>query len=391
MNRVAVIGAGNTAFKARHIDKTFPRLAYEAVKACLQDAGAEHDDVESAVYGIYNDFFERCAMPDQHVHYLLGLARKPAVRVTNGGATGGYAVRAAYAEVAAGLHDVVLVVGVEKVADLANVFEMIKSIAFAADPFFEAHYHGSPAGSYGGAILWHMENYGTTEEDMARVVVKNKGNARNNPDAQSPMELSVADVMGSPKVIHPIKILDHCLSSEGAAAVLLASEEAAARFKREPVWITGIGASTESGRQAERDNVGQSLFPAVRASAERAYAMAGVSDPAAAISVAEIYDAFSGVEICLYEEFGFCGWGEGASFLRDGRADMGGSNPVNPSGGLIGGEHAIGATGVYQVAEVVRQMRGEAGARQVHGADTGIAQSMGGARGAYSVTVVLEG
>jgi acetyl-CoA C-acetyltransferase len=391
MNRVAVIGAGNTAFKARHIDKTFPRLAYEAVKACLQDAGAARDDVESAVFGIYNDFFEHCAMPDQHVHYLLGLARKPAVRVTNGGATGGYAVRAAFAEVASGMHDVVLVVGVEKVADLANVFEMIKSIAFAADPFFEAHYHGSPAGSYGGAILWHMENYGTTEEDMARVVVKNKGNARNNPDAQSPMELTVADVLGSPKVIHPIKILDHCLSSEGAAALLLASEGAAARFARDPVWITGIGASTESGRQAERDNVGQSLFPAVRASAERAYAMAGVSDPAAAIRVAEIYDAFSGVEICLYEEFGFCGWGEGARFLREGRADMAGSNPVNPSGGLIGGEHAIGATGVYQVAEIVRQVRGEAGLRQVPGVTRGLAQSMGGARGAYSVTVVLEG
>ncbi len=391
MNRVAVVGAGNTAFKARHMDKTFPRLAYEAVRDCLEDAGASPGDVESAVYGIYNDFFEHCAMPDHHVHYLLGLARRPAVRVTTGGATGGYAVRAAFAEVASGLHDVVLVVGVEKVADVSNVFEMVKSITFAADPFFEAHYHGSPAGSYGGAILWHMENYGTTEEDMARVVVKNKGNARNNPDAQSPMELTVEDVLASPTVIYPLKILDHCLNSEGAAAILLAGEEAAGRFARDPVWITGIGASTESGRQAERDDPGSSLFPAVRRSAVAAYAMAGIEDPRSAVKVAEVYDAFSGVEICLYEEFGLCGWGEGARFLREGSASMGGSNPVNPSGGLIGGEHAIGATGVYQVAEVARQVRGVAGARQVPGADIGIAQSMGGARGAYSVTVVLEG
>lgn len=391
MDRVAVVGIGNTGFKARHVDKTFPRLAYEAVKACLEDAGAATGDVDSVVYGIYNDFFEHCAMPDHHVHYLLGLARRPSVRVTNGGATGGYAVRAACAEIAAGMHDTVLVVGVEKVADVANVFEMVKAIAFAGDPFFETHYHGSPAGSYAGAILWHMESYGTTEEDMARVVVKNKGNARNNPDAQSPMELTVDDVLASPTVIHPVKILDHCLSSEGAAALLLAGEKAAARFSREPVWITGIGASTDSGRQAERDDPGRSLFPAVRASAERAYAMAGISDPAAAVDVAEIYDAFSGVEICLYEELGFCGWGEGAGFLIDGRADMGGSNPVNPSGGLIGGEHAIGATGIYQVAEIARQVRGEAGARQVPGAAAGVAQSMGGARGAYSVTVLLEG
>jgi acetyl-CoA C-acetyltransferase len=330
-------------------------------------------------------------MPDHHVHYLLGLARKPAVRVTSGGATGGYAVRAAFAEVASGLHDVVLVIGVEKVADVANVIEMVKSIAFAADPFFEAHYAGSPAGSYSGAILWHMEHYGTTEEDMARVVVKNKGNALNNPDAQSPMELTIEDVLSSPTVVYPLKILDHCLSSEGAAAILLASEKAAARFSRDPVWITGIGASTESGRQAERDDPGRSLFPAVKASADEAYKMAGVTDPAKSVQVAEVYDAFSGVEICLYEEFGLCNWGAGARFLREGRAGMGGTNPVNPSGGLIGAEHAIGATGVYQVAEVVRQIRGEADLRQVPGTGMGLAQSMGGARGAYSVTVILEG
>jgi len=391
MNKVAVVGVGNTAFKARHIDKTFPRLAYEAVREALLDAGAEHDDIESAVYAIYNDFFEHCAMPDQHIHYLLGLARKPGVRVTNGGATGGYAMRAAFAEVASGLHDVVLVIGVEKVGDIGNVFDMVKTITFGGDPFFEAHYAGSPAGSYTGSIVWHMENYGTTEEDMARVVVKNKGNAMNNPDAQSPMELTVEDVLKSPKVVYPIKILDHCLNSEGAAAVLLANEDAAKRFKRDPVWITGIAASTESGRQAERDDPGSSLMPAVKASADSAYAMAGVTDPAASVDVAEIYDAFSGVEICLYEELGFCGWGEGARFLRDGKVDMGGSIPVNPSGGLIGGEHAIGATGVYQVAEIARQIRDEAGARQVPGAKVGVAQSMGGARGAYSACVVLEG
>jgi acetyl-CoA C-acetyltransferase len=391
MSRVAVVGIGNTPFKARHIDKTFPRLAYESVKDAMEDCGASKDDIESVVYGIYNDFFEHTMMPDTHIHYLLGHARKPGLRVTCGGATGGYALRAAYAEVASGLHNVVMVVGVEKVADLANVIEMVKTLTFAADPFFEAQLGGSPAGSYGGAIIWHMEHYGTTEEDMARVVVKNKGNAKNNPDAQSPMDVTVEEVLKSPTLIYPLKILDHCLNSEGAATMILASEGVAGRFAKEPVWITGIGASTESGRQAERDDVGSSLFPAVKASADSAYRMAGVADPAKAMNVAEVYDSFSGVEICLYEEFGLCGWGEGARFLSEGHTSMGGSNPVNPSGGLIGCEHAIGATGIYQVAEIVRQIRGEAGARQVPGAKAGLAQSMGGARGAYSVTVVLEG
>ncbi len=391
MERVAVVGVGNTSFKARHIDKTFPRLAYEACKMAMEDAGAGKEDIESVVYSIYNDFFEHCAMPDHHIHYLLGFARKPGSRVTTGGATGGYSVRAAFAEVASGLHDVVMVVGVEKVADLANVIEMVKSITFAADPFFEYQLGASPAGSYGAAIRWHMENYGTTEEDMARVVVKNKGNARLNPDAQSPIELTVSDVLKSPMVIYPLKILDHCLNSEGAAAIILASEKAAKRFRKDPVWITGIGASTESGRQAERDYSDASLFPAVRNSALSAYRMAGISDPSEAIHVAEVYDSFSGVEICLYEELGFCSWGEGTAFLKDGMADIGGKIPVNPSGGLIGCEHAIGATGIYQVVEVVRHIRGEAGDRQVSGAMRGIAQSMGGARGAYSVCIVLEG
>jgi acetyl-CoA C-acetyltransferase len=391
MNRVAVVGVGNTPFKSRHIDKTFPRLAYESVRAAMDDAGVEKDDIESVVYSIYNDFFEHCAMPDHHVHYLLGHARKPGVRVTTGGSTGGYSIRAAFAEVASGLHDVVMVVGVEKVADVANVMDMVKSITYAADPFFEAQLGASPAGSYGGAIRWHMEHYGTTEEDMARVVVKNKGNARNNPDAQSPMDITIDDVLKSPMIIYPLKILDHCLNSEGAATVILASEDAAKRYNRDPVWITGLGASTESGRQTERDDTGDSLFPAVKASADAAYAMAGIDNPAAAIQVAEAYDSFSGVEIILYEEFGLCGRGEGTRFLSDGRASMGGSNPVNPSGGLIGGEHAIGATGVYQVVEVVRQIRGEAHARQVPGVTAGLAHSMGGARGAYSVSIVLEG
>jgi len=391
MKKVAVVGVGNTSFKARHLDKTFPRLAYESVKAAMEDAQATRDDIESVVYSIYNDFFEHSGMPDYHIHYLLGLARKPSIRVTNGGATGGCAIKAAFAEVASGLHDVVMVVGVEKALDVANVVEMVKTIMYAADPFFEAHLGATPAGSYNGAILWHMEKYGTTEEDMARVVVKNKGNALNNPDAHSPMKITIDEVMKSPYVIRPLKILDHCLSSEGAATIILASEEAAKKFKKEPVWITGIGASTESARQAERDDTGISLLPAVRASAESAYKMAGISEPAKAIDVAEIYDSFSGVEIILYEELGLCDWGKGAQFLKDGGPYMEGETPVNPSGGLIGGEHAIGATGVYQVAEIVRQIRGEAGARQVKGAHCGISQSMGGARGAYSVTIVCEG
>lgn len=390
MRRVAVVGYGNTPFARRHVDKTFPRLAYEAVRDTLAKAGVRPSGVSSAVYGIYNDMFNHNMMPELHIHYQLGLARKPATRVTSGGATGGVALRTAFNEVASGMSDVVLVVGVEKYADLANVLEMIKALVYGGDQFFEQMAGVSPAGSYASPVIFHMQRYGTSEEDMARVSVKNHGNAARNPDAQAPMELTVEQVMASPMIIYPYKLLDHCLNSEGACALLLADEETAERITDKPVWVSGIGYSTESGRQAERDDVGESLLPAVEASAREACEMAGVEDPAHDIQVAEVYDSFSGVELLLYEDLGFCERGEGAECLARGDFAMGGRLPVNPSGGLIGGEHAIGATGLYQVAEVCRQLTGEADERQVAGARRGLAQCMGGARGAYSSVTILE-
>jgi acetyl-CoA C-acetyltransferase len=390
MRKVAVIGYANTAFRRRHADKTFPRLAYEAVRDALAMARVGLDRVEGAVYGIYSDIFTHNMMGELHIHYQLGLARKPAVRISSGGATGGVALRTAWLEVAAGLRDLVLVVGVEKYADLDGVLEMIKALVYGGDQFFEQMAGVSPAGSYASPTIFHMQRYGTTEEDMARVSVKNHGNAVRNPDAQAPMQLTVEQVLSSPMIIYPYKLLDHCLSSEGACALLLADEDTAAKLADQPVWIRSIGYSTDSGRQAERDGVGDSLLPAVQASAREAYAAAGIDEPTEAIDLAEVYDSFSGIEILLYEELGFCGRGEGPSLLKEGAFDLGGSLPVNPSGGLIGAEHAISATGLYQVAEVCRQLRGEAGERQVEGARRGLAQCMGGARGAYSCVTLLE-
>ncbi len=390
MRRVAVVGYANTVFKRRHADKTFARLAYEAVRDALFMAKVRHQQVQEAVYGIYNDLFTHNMMPELHIHYQLGLARKPAVRVTSGGATGGVALRTAWQEVAGGLRDLVLVVGVEKYADLNGVLEMIKAMVYGGDQFFEQMAGVSPAGSYASPAIFHMQRYGTTEEDMARVSVKNHANAERNPDAQAPMRLTVDEVMASPMIIYPYKLLDHCLSSEGACALLLADEDTAVRLTERPVWIKAIGYSTDSGRQAERDGVGDSLLPAVVASAREAYEAAGINDPASDIDVAEVYDSFSGIEIILYEELGFCGRGEGAFRLKEGFFDLGGGLPVNPSGGLIGGEHAVSATGLYQIAEICRQLRGEAGERQVEGARRGLAQCMGGARGAYSCVTVME-
>lgn len=391
MRKVAVAGYGNTPFKRRHADKTYPRLAYEAAKEALRNSGIGPERVQSVVYAIYSDLFTHNMMPELHIHYQLGFARKPSTRVSAGGATGGVAVRAAYAEIASGMKDVVLVLGVEKYGDLANVLEMIKALTYGGDQYFEQMAGVSPAGSYASPVIAYMNRYGLTEEQLALVSVKNHGNAANNPDAQAPMNISVEDVMASPMIIYPYKLLDHCLNSEGACALLLADAETAAGLTADPVLITGIGCSTESGRQAERDlDEGGSLMPSVVAAASEAYAMAGIGDAASEIQVAEVYDSFSGVEILLYEDLGFCARGEGASCLENGDFSLGGRIPVNPSGGLIGGEHAISATGVYQVVEVARQLRGEAGERQVEGARRGLAQCMGGARGAYSSVTILE-
>ncbi len=393
--RVAVIGVAAYPFRARHPDMTYNALAFETTKRVLRDAGISIKDVDSAVYGVYNDFFERQFMPDIYIHDHIGMILKPGTRVTTGGATGGYAIRTAYMEVASGLSDVVLCLGAEKSGDCYDPEtkerspELVKAIAFSSDYTWVYPLGSFPAASYVLPVRAHIEKFGNpTEESMARISVKNHGNAVGNPYAQCPMKITVEDVMKSRYISEPFKKLDCCLYSEGAAAMILASEEKVREWHIEnPVWIAGVGAGNDSVDGGLRDHL-YSLTSNLMAS-RQCYKMAHITNPVKDFDVAELHDAFTGQEILSYEDCMFASYGDGHKLIDEGIVCEGGELPVNLSGGLIGTGHAVGATGIYQGTEVVRQLRGDA-IRQVVDAEKGLLHSVGGPLTAYCVCVAFE-
>jgi len=396
--RVAIVGISAFPFRVRHPHHTYYRMAYETTQRVLEDACLTIKDVDSAIYGIYNDFFERQFIPDIIVHDYVGMALKPGTRVTTGGATGGYAIRTAYMEVASGLSDVVLCLGVEKSNDCWDpetkdrTPELVKAISYSADSEFVRPLGSFPAASYVLPVRAHIEKFGNpTEESMARVSVKNHGNAIGNPFAQSPMKITVEDVLKSRYISEPFKKLDCCLYSEGAAAMIMASEEKAKQIcknsGKEPIWITGIGAGNDTAFGGLRPDL-WSLTSNLYAS-KQCYQMAKITDPLKELDVAELHDAFTGQEILSYEDCRFAKYGEGHKLIDDGIVSEGGKLPVNLSGGLIGCGHAVGATGIYQGTEVVRQLRGEA-RRQVPDAKKGFLHSVGGPVTAMCVCIIME-
>jgi len=307
MKKVAIIGVGITPFRARYLDKTYFELAYDATKLALEDAnknGAEitHKDLESTVYGIYNELFERQFMPDIFINSYIGMNNKPGTRIASGGATGGYTVRMAYSEVASGLSDLCLCLGVEKCNDCydektgTTTPEVLNAIAYSADMTYEYPMGMMAASSYVSMVNAHFEEFGNpTEDQMAYVSMKNHGNAMLNPIAQSPMKISLDDVLFSRIICHPFKLLDCCLYSEASAALILASEEKVKELKIEkPIWITGVGAANTDCFIGNREEIGR-LYSNIYA-AKAAYKMAGLdyNKIKSQIDLAELHDAFSG-------------------------------------------------------------------------------------------------
>jgi acetyl-CoA C-acetyltransferase len=226
--------------------------------------------------------------------------------------------------------------------------------------------------------------------------VKNRRNARLNPIAHKPMDITVEDVLASPPVAEPYKLLDCSLLSDGAAAMILATPSWAAAHAprwadRAPVYMAATGCGTDFMRLGDRPGPypGLAHFRGKHEAAQQAYAMAGITDPLRQIQVAELYDSYSGVELQAYEDLGFCAYGQGGPAAEAGTFDPGGALPVNVSGGLLGRGAPVGATGIAQAAEVVLQLRGEAGARQVPGARRGLTDTHAGT-GTICVVNIFE-
>lgn len=364
--RVYVLGGGISKFAAERSDSNMRDWINEATLEALDDAGCKIQDIEHTTTSYFSDHFDKQLKAGAIFHDNVGMCPKPNVRVEGGGGTGGLAIRNAYAYIKAGLCDSMIVIGGENMgrhvpSDVAQQF-----IALASDTDWEVQVAGFYIAYYALMMNAHMEKYGTKEEQFAKVSVKNHRNAMSNPKAHYPMDITVDDVMNSKMITYPYKLLDNCLLSDGAACIIFATEEWAKKHsttweKKPTIEVTGTGCGTDYMRLADRPypDPGILHFRGKQAGAAQAYEMAGITNPLEEFDCFEVHDAYSGVELVSYEDLGFCKPGESGKLMDQGVFDIGGELPTNTSGGLIGFGHPVGATGLAQGIEVLRQLREE--------------------------------
>jgi len=381
MRKVGIAGVGHTKFG--RVDGSFLEMLSLAAVEALDDAGIKTapgsvDQVFVATMGA--GMINRISGVASALVDTLNLRPAMAETVENGPASGASAVKLAYMAVASGICDVVLVVGGEMMRVVSG-WEATDFVATMLHPEAEYQYGLTLPAFAGMFTRLYMDKYGVTEKDLAIIAVKNHENAMHNPvahiqlvpDLHAITEDEDAHVI-NPYVAEPLRMYDVCPVSDGAAALVLCAMDIADRFPGKPIRVAGIGQATDTHVVAERE-VPTDLL-AVRLAAERAYRMAGLKPED--IDVAELHDAFQILEVAISEEAGFFPRGEGHLAARRGDTRVGGKIPINTSGGLKAKGHPLGATGVSQVVELVRQLRGEGGGRQVQGARNGLAVNFGG-------------
>lgn len=380
MRDVAVIGVGMTKW-GELWEKSLRSIFVETALLALDDAGV--DRIDSMYVGCMSSGL---FVGQEHIASLLAdyLAQTPvpSARVESACASGGLALRQGFIEVASGMSDVVLVGGVEKMTDV-NGHEATYALGTAADQEYEGYHGMTFPGLYALIARAHMEKYGTTREQLAMVAVKNHDNGSKNPLAQFPFKVTVDSVLNSVMVADPLRILDCSPITDGAAAVVLCPAEMARKKKKPVVKIIGTGHATDTIALSQRKDI--TWLEATYQAGKKAYAMA--NKKTGDIDLVEVHDCFTIAEICVIEALGFVEKGKGGQAVEKGLTCLKGKIPVNTSGGLKAKGHPVGATGVAQVVEIVKQLRGEAGERQVKGARIGMTQNMGGSGGSTLVHI----
>lgn len=372
MKRVAVVGIGNSKFGVRD-DASMKELAFEAVKEALADCDLETKEVDAMVTATASDEFSFALQPSAQMHDYLGFHPKPNFRVEGACASGSMAIRTAFMTIASGLAEVVLALGAEKMTEV-DTPRATEIMSRGGDSIWEYPFGVSFPGYYALIAQAHMARYGTNEDQLALVAVKNHHYGAMNPLAHMQKEIKLEEALSSTMIAYPLKLYDCSLISDGAAAVILASEERAKKVPKEPVWVVGLGLGTDSHSLCERGDL-TSLGGAVYA-AQQAYQMSGIGPND--IDVACVHDCFTIAEIVAYEDLGFCGKGEGGRFIEERKTYADGKIPVNVDGGLKSKGHPVGATGVSMAVEIAKQLRGEAGPRQVNNAAIGLTHNVGG-------------
>ena len=355
--RSVYVAAGAMTPFGRKTDGSSPRdWVCQVVARALDEAQMRSGDIDAVVVASESDFLSLQVSLSAVLLDDLALSPRPVMRVESGGASGAMAIRSAIQHILSGLHDTVLVIGVEHAAShlASDDVRAVYGLSFDADT--EGLAGITATALYALSMQDHMARHGTTPQQMASVSVKNHSNARFNPDAHKPMDITIEDVLASPMVSDPYRLLDCSLISDGAAAVVLTSKPQVLSRRYPKVRLAGSGCATDALRLGERTSPGD--FTAKALAAKQAYAQAGVTDPEGQVGFAEVYDAYTGAEIQAIEALGLCEPGRAAAVLAGGGFSPGQPLCVNLSGGLIGQGGPPGATGVAQIYTLLRLLQG---------------------------------
>jgi acetyl-CoA C-acetyltransferase len=371
MPRVGVVGVGHGTF-GRRSDATVQELAFEAFRLAMQDAGITREDLDASVIAAVPEYHKQRSVAGVVQEYL-NLTPRPTWLTEVACASGSAAIRTAWMAIQSGLHDVVAVIGCQKMTELSTA-EILALMGRVGEVQWESVFGTTFPGYYAMFATRHMHEFGTTREQLLQVAIKNHHYGAKNPNALFRKEITMEKALASDPVASPFCVYDCCANADGAACVILAAEEKAKKFTDKVVWLDGVGCATSSMSVLRRpDLVG---LPSAQEASRQAYKMAGVK--AKDVKVAEVHDCFTIAEIMAYEDLGFCEKGQGGPFVQDKRTYIGGDVAVNVDGGLKAKGHPIGATGVSMAYEIIRQLRGECGERQVPDADVGLTHNVGG-------------
>ncbi|UCC60154.1 MAG: thiolase family protein [Dehalococcoidia bacterium] len=370
-NRVGIVGFGQTHHRSKNTDCKGQELISIAVKRALESAGLTISDIDAVVIGNM-DHFESINYVDMWSIDGSGGFMKPIMKVTTGGTTGSAIGHAGFYHIASGLFDTVLAIGWEQNSES----DTTAAISTCFDPITEREFCGGAIGPLAAQYTAYMSKYGATEEDAAIVSVRDHKNAAMyNPYAHLRQTMTVDQVMKSQYISYPIKLLDICPRTDGAAAVIFATEERARKIAERPAWVLGVGDCHILVHVA--DGIGLANLPSLERAAHEAYEMAGVTDPFEQLDVAELYIPASTAGVTWMEALGLCEEGGGPRLIRSGVTEMGGELPINPSGGVLA-TNPIGATGLLRIGEAALQVMGRAEDKQVEGAEVAVATGFGG-------------
>ncbi|MFC1532992.1 acetyl-CoA acetyltransferase [Thermodesulfobacteriota bacterium] len=386
MGKVGVIGVGQSAF-VRGYPGSIRELAFEGFKDAMLDAQIETKDIGASVICSAPEYDKQRSPAGVFAEYL-GLTPQPTFYVESLCSSSSTGVKLAYSLVKAGLHDVVAVIGFQKMSEISSA-ESQERMGRGADIQWESPFGTMMPAYYAMYARGHMAKYGTTPDDLALIRVKAATYGQINEKAvyRKPVTFEMfsdpESAMSGP-VASPLRVGDCCANADGSSCVIVANEEKVRAFSKKPVWIMGLGAASTTVNLAGRD-----LFSGLtvgQEAGEQAYKMAGITPKD--IDVAEVHDCFTIAEMMAYEDLGFAKPGEGKELIKGKETYKEGSMPVNVDGGLLSKGHPIGATGGSQIRTIVLQLRGEAGEMQVNNPEIGLVHNIGGV-GLYGNVTIL--